>query len=551
MTKLKFAFALMLLLIITGCNKNRSSDGSRVVAGITADIENFSPLYAFSVDEGNISELLYLPLVSHRWNPEKSEIETYPMLASKWEWNEDSSSVILYLRDDVKWSDGQSFTAADVVFSFDAYSDPLVQSRLYGAFGNFYTDSLNHILPEKTFEVISPNKLKINFRPGANAGMYDIDFPILPGHVFDKVERKSFSTAAENFKPVTDGPYQLKEWKRNQFISLKADPRSFLHKEGSVNSIIFKVIPDYNNRILQLKKGEIDLLEEIKSNDASALKEQAGLNVVSVKGREYDYVGWNNIDPASFIKNNKIVPHKLFGTPAVRKALTYAINRQEIIEEFLNNYGEICSGPISPIFRQALNREVSPYGYNPEKARELLKNEGWRDRDNDGILEKGTQKFSFTLAIPGGNPRRAFAASVIKHNLRAVGIDVRVETLELGYLIDNLNSKKLDAWIVSLYIPLPFDLKSCWHSDLKAANLNFASYRNKNADYIIEQIQKTNSPDELNNYYKKIQMLLHEDEPVSFLYWVDNVVAYNKKIKNIKIDPLGVIHDCWEWSTKD
>ena len=128
---------LIILLFISGCRKESSEKAGRVIVAIDSDIESFNPLFAFSDNEGNISELLYASLVEHEWNNVKGELDTFPMLAKTWEWNKDSSSIILYLRNDVIWSDGQQFTANDVVFSFDVYSDPMVQSKLYGTFKIF------------------------------------------------------------------------------------------------------------------------------------------------------------------------------------------------------------------------------------------------------------------------------------------------------------------------------------------------------------------------------------------------------------------------------
>ena len=218
-------------------------------------------------------------------------------------------------------------------------------------------------------------------------------------------------------------------------------------------------MPDYNSRITQLKKGEVDFVELVKTEDIPELKKVDFLNITSQKGREYDYVAWNNIDYQLYNKTQKVEPNKFFGSSVVRKALTYGINRKEILDEYLSGYGQLAIGPVSPIFKGVIDSDLKQYEYNPGKAKQLLASEGWKDVDNDGILEKGNLEFRFKLYIPSGNPRRNYAATVIKNNLKQLGIDITIETVEMGVLIDNMYKKSMDAWMIGLYIAIPLDLK--------------------------------------------------------------------------------------------
>ena len=160
---LVFLLFLSLSLISFNCSKDNTAKTNRVIIGISSDIETLNPLYSFNLNEGYITDMLYLSLVQHSWNSTLGEIESEPMLAKKWEWNNDSTTITLQLRNDVWWSDSVNVTAEDVVYSFDLYSDPVVNSRFYGTFKNFYTDKENHIDINRTFNVISPFELKIHF----------------------------------------------------------------------------------------------------------------------------------------------------------------------------------------------------------------------------------------------------------------------------------------------------------------------------------------------------------------------------------------------------
>jgi peptide/nickel transport system substrate-binding protein len=546
--RLKIYFLLILILFLSlSCEKEDVTKSSRVVIAIQSEPETLNPVYAFGINEGIITDHLFLYLLDLKWNQQNGEVEAFPMLAEKWQWNTDSTSIEIFLRKDSKWSDGKIISAYDVVYSFDIYSDPQVQSRFYGMFKNFHHFDDGRVDLEKTFAVIDSFHLLINFLPDKIISLFDLAFPIIPKHIYEKLNRSEIQTAEINFNPVSSGPYKLKKWERNQFIILEANKDCYLYDEKIINQIIFKIVPDYNSVLTQLKKGEVDLSEDVQPSDAKQLSANPNLNVASVKGRQFDYVGWSNIDGKYFSEKNKIKPHRFFGDKKVRQALSYAINRKEIVDQFLLGYGSLCNSPISEIFVSEFDSSLKGFEYNPDKAKQLLKESGWTDKNQNGILEKDNVEFSFTLNIPSGNPLRDFASTIIKNNLKQIGIDVKVEKLEFGVLMDALLNRKLDSWILAWFIPLPLDLKSYWYSDLRQTQMNFAGYQSEEADKIMLELEKKLLKEEYIELMKKFQQIISDEQPVTFLYWFDNIVCYNKRIKNITINPFGPVQRIWEW----
>ncbi len=538
---------LAISLLLQFCESNKSEKINRVVIGISSDIETINPLYSFSVDEGVIDETLFLSLIYFEWDSSKGDLKELPMLAESWKWAPDSTSIIISLRSDVQWSDGTPLTVDDIIFSFDLYSDPRAQSRMIGTFKNFITDDNGKIDVSKTFEKLSANELKIKFLSGSVPSILDISMPIIPKHIFEKVNRAEIPTSAINFNPVSSGPYKLKKWNRNQSITLEANKKSFLYKEGMVDELIFRIVPDYNSRLLQLKKGELDFSELIKPADTKDLNNYKNLIIKTVRGREYDYVGWNNIDSKSFSEKNLIKPNRLFGSVKVRQALSHAISKQEILSEYLLDYGEIAVSPVSSIFKDYFDSSLKPIAFNPALSKKLLAEDGWLDKDKNGVLEKGNLEFRFTLHIPSGNPLREFAATVIKNNLRAIGIDMNVEKSELGAFIENLYNRKLDAWMASWFIQIPLELKTYWYSDLNNTPLNFTGYQSKEADKIIINLDKRINDQIKKSYITKFQNIIYNDQPVTFLYWMDNIVVHSNRLKDVTINPYGALQKLWEW----
>lgn len=527
------AYIFLPAFLLMSCSTQKEKK-DRIVIAIPSDAESLNPLFSFSFQEVNITEMLYLGLVEHEWDETSGSIITKPLIAKSWSWNQDSTSISLELRNDITWRDGKKLTAEDVIFSFDIYSDPNVQSRFFGNMNKFYLEDNLHIDIAKSFESDDPYKLKINFRSGTNPSLVDIDAPILPKHIFERFSRKDIAASGNIFDTVTSGSFYLAKWEKNQAIVLRRNERSFLFDAAKPKEIVFKIITDYNAKLTQLKNGSVDFIDNVKPDQVDELKHAGNIIISSVKGREYDYAAWNN--------------KKLFGSSNVRKALTYAINREEILSGFLNNNGQLASGPVSDIFIEYHDSNIKPRPYDPDKAREILKSEGWVDNNNDGVLEKNGVPFSFTLNYGAGNPRREFAATVIKNNLKAVGIEIKTEAMEPGIFFEKMFRKELNAWLGGWSVPIPLDLTPYWHSDSKKGSLNLTSYKNAEVDKLLNQINSTSSKEKKISSYKKIQQFLYEDEPVTFLYWVNNITAYSNKLKNIKITPLGSIHRCRDWS---
>ena len=539
-----------LLLLLVSCNSEKSVNDNRIVIGISSDVQTLNTLFAFSYEENVITDLLYPGLLDFRWNAEKGELDPYPMIAKSWQWSEDSSSIKFLLRDDIFWSDGTKLTSNDVVYSYDMFSDPDVQSRLIGTFNFFYLNKDGQIDIGKSFTILSPTEFEVHFAENTTVKLINISVPVIQEDIFSNVTRAELSKNELSFDPVSCGAFKLKKWDKNQSIILEADSSSFLFTPGQISEIVFKIIPDYTSRILQLKKGDIDLAELIKVEDMEDLKAEDDLSVINNAGREYDYIGWNNIDPDSFTKG-KVMPNKLFGSRNVRKALTMAINRKEILDEYLLNQGELASSPVSPIFKSAYNEGITPYAYDTEEAKKLLEKDGWKDEDKNGVIEKGNLEFKFKMYYPVGNPLREYASVIVKNNLKSVGIEVTTEQMELGTFIDNLYDRKLDSWMAGWGVPLPLELKPYWYSDPNIGMLNFACYGNPDIDNILDKLDTKISNKKRNELVKNFQVIIHEDEPATFLYWTPNIVAYNKRIKKINITPYGVITHCWEWTLNE
>ncbi len=157
---LLLSLILILLLSFFSCKNETPVNSNRVVIGINSDIESMNPLFTFTLNEGQITELLYASLVKFDWDDSNGDLKPSPMLAKEWKWSDDSLSVTFKLRDGIKWRDDKPITPDDIVFSFDLYADPTVQSRLYGYFEKFALTKDSLIDLKKTFDIIDSKTIK-------------------------------------------------------------------------------------------------------------------------------------------------------------------------------------------------------------------------------------------------------------------------------------------------------------------------------------------------------------------------------------------------------
>jgi peptide/nickel transport system substrate-binding protein len=207
----------------------------------------------------------------------------------------------------------------------------------------------------------------------------------------------------------------------------------------------------------------------------------------------------------------------------------------------------LAIGPVSPAFKWAYNDSLRPYPYDPTKAKELLKEEGWEDHNGDGVLDKGGRKFSFKLRTNSGNPRRAYAGVIIQNNLKAIGIDVEIEQLETNVFLDGLRKKRFDAFLSGFSVPLEMDFESFFGSELDKDTFNTASFRNKRVDEIFSASRNVVNVADAAPLWKEFQSILYEEQPITFLYWIDRLVGVNNRLQGTSVSILGALTDMGSW----
>jgi len=543
-------FAIALL----GCETKKegmtgASHRPVVTIAIEGDIDSFNPLFAEDITAGEINDLLFPALVSSSFDITSGELTYGPLLARSWEYADEGRDVVFHLLPNARWTDGSPVTARDVQLTYELYGDPAVASVRQAAVDNLRR-TRGELDVRKSVEVRDDSTVVFHFAAASPGQLFDAGLPILPAHVLEKLPRKDLRTDPVSTSPVSFGPFSLARWIPLQEVVLESNAQSVVPYPAKLSQLILRIIPEYRTRLSQLESGEVDVVGGIRPEDARELtRNAAAVEIISTPGRDYDFLGWNNIDPeaAATTTSATVKPHKLFGSSGVRRALTMAINREELVEAYLGDHGRVAFGGISPLFTWAYHQSMKPLPFDPQRSSSLLEEEGWRDSDGDGVLDKNGLRFSFVLKVPAGNQMRTVVAAAVQQQLRHVKIEMRIEQVERATFWQEVTMRKYDAWLAGFSVPLQMQLDDLWGSDLQKYPFNLMGFQNARVDSILAAVRSLKAESDGALLWREFQEIVQEEQPCTFLFWINNIVAVNKRVRGTRIGVLGTLHHAWEW----
>jgi peptide/nickel transport system substrate-binding protein len=311
--------------------------------------------------------------------------------------------------------------------------------------------------------------------------------------------------------------------------------------QANIEKLVTRIIPDNSAQFLELMADNIDSmgLDPIKYSRIIPARPglQKKLNLYKELGNSYTYLGFN-------------LKHKPFDDVRVRKAINYAIDKQEIIDGVYLGLGINIASPFKPGTRWS-HPTLKPYPYDPIKAKELLKEAGFADSDGDGTLDKDGKPFRFEIITNNGNKEREKTAIFIQRRLKSVGIDVSIRSIEWASFISRfIKTGDFDVVILGWGLGLDPDQFNIWHSSQQApGQFNFIGYNNPAVDKLLERGRTELNPEKRMRIYHKFAEVLLEDSPVVYLSAGYGLTAMHKRIQGIidPIPPAGVGYDSHKW----
>ncbi|HJV45189.1 MAG TPA: ABC transporter substrate-binding protein, partial [Bacillota bacterium] len=388
---LSFIFVILPSTVLQAEGTKKNS----IIIGSSGSPTLFNPYYSADASSSQVESLLYNGLVTF-----DEHLNPIPDLALSWNVSPDGYNWTFHLRRGVQFHDGEEVTAKDVIYS---YSIP----RAKGYSGPRGSD----FEKIKRIREIDPYTVQFTLSEPYAPFLTTCAYAILPEHILGKISSDKLAEHPFNTKqPIGTGPFRFIEWKDGQYIKLKANP-SFFKGKPRLDTVYFRIAPDQNAQLIQLQSGGIDMMN-IPPTDLSVgrlFEKQGKIKIASQPSLSYTYIGYNLKNP-------------LFTDQRVRQALTYALDRKQIVDVVLEGQGQVAYTHGSPL-QWAYNNQLEQYPYNPKLAKKLLAQAGWQDHDGDGILDKDGKKFSFVLMTNQGNKIREMVSQIVQEQWRAIGVE--------------------------------------------------------------------------------------------------------------------------------
>lgn len=507
-----------------GGNGGTGGGSGTVVVGVRSDFSGLNPVTNSSIDTDQVIKYgLFTPLI--RYN---AAFEPEPWLAERWELHEDTA-VTFTLRTDVSWHDGEPVTAEDVKFTFDLAKTPETGSLI----GSVYLGQV------ASAEVVDPRTITFRFeRPHAQA-LEDFWWAPVPEHLLKDVEPTELANTPYNRAPVGSGPLRFGEWRANDRLVLvrnDAFPEG-LGGPADAARVVFRVVPEPATLLTELLTGGVQVDIAVEPDQTPQIARGTGLTLHSFPGNTLYYLGWNN-------------QRAPFDDVAVRRAMTMAIDRQEIVDALLAGYGSRATSTIPPW--HPFHPDLAPLAHDPEEARALLEHAGWRDRDGDGVRENETGRpLSFAI-MTSERPLNRAVVEVVQSQLAAVGAAAELRVLEFQTMLSLHRGRDFDAvlsnWVLDNFqmAAAPFALFHSSQAEI-AGSANRSGVRSPRLDSLIEAGAAATDRAEARAIWREFTVAVQEEQPFTFMFWLDELAASTDGVAGVAMDQRGEFRTLAEW----
>ncbi|MDR2033913.1 MAG: peptide-binding protein [Helicobacteraceae bacterium] len=466
-----------------------------------------NPLLATDSVSGELSGWLFDGLLKYDKNA-----NIIGDIAESWRFI-DEKTIVFNLRRDRFWHDGKPVTARDAVFTYET----AVSDRLATPYASNYR-MIESVEASDDFTFI------VRYKAPYFKTLEMWLSPLIPKHALEN--DPDLMTSSFNSRPIGNSYYRLDELVISRNVELNAFA-GYKPRPPLIDKIIFEYVQEPSVEFLKLKSrslhiGALDAMQLYRQIDEDFKKDY---QIVETSSFAYSYLGFN-------LRNPK------FQNPKTREALSYALDRQKLIDILFFGRAKICDGTI---LEGAL-------GYNPEvkspkqdiaKARKLLAEAGY-DETNPLTIEISTNT---------GNATRMYAAQIIQSQLAEAGVIVKLRVMEWqAFLSRVVHARNFEMILMGWTVPLMPDPFTIWHSSSdKAGGFNFVGYRNEEVDRLIELAERTSDRNEVARLFREFSAVIARDNPYLFLYVPNSIAAISRKIEPIEPTIIGFEHNRYDW----
>ncbi len=489
----------------------------------------YSDVYGRRIVEDVVCESL------GRYNAQTLALEGW--LAEAWQYDPEGMWLRVKIRDEACFSDGVAVTAEDVKFTFDTVMNPEMDTERFRS-------TLNII---ERVDVVSPKVCEFVFvKPVFSNDSAALTMNIMPRHVYSALTPAQFNSATGFL--MGSGAYRLEtvdlsnQWAPPTDIVLVRN-ENYWGPRQAFDSLRFKIIQDYVLSLADFENGGSHVRRATpeqfsqKSEDESFARENQMLAWTNMQGG-YTFIVWNNAE-----RNGRATP---FVDRRVRLAMTLMLDRERINRDFYMGLAAVATGPFPP--GPQTNADVTPYPFDEERARRLLSEAGWLDRNANGILEneRGDEfRWEYTFST-GSTTTDKIGAYVVDQCLK-MGIICTIRKIDWSIMDTTLDTRDFDgltmAWSASAPESDPYQL---WHSaSILNQGDNFAQWNSPVADRLIDEGRATLDFDDRMKVWHRLHQLIHDEQPYTFLLQLPWIRFVDRGVANVHPYPVGLSKEEW------
>ncbi len=504
------------------------SEGDWLMQSFSVNLKSLTPFISEDAYASEVESYVLESLLTR--NPQTLEWDG--LIAKSWQVSEDGLSFTFQLREDVKFSDGQPLDASDVVFSFDFLMNPSIQAPRERS----YYSKIETVTATTPYEVVFKFKEPYFKALDLAGGM-----AIMPEHFYAPYLKKSNTYNQSKGLLLGSGPYRLNDpssWTPDKgLVELERNPRYWGAVQPGFDRLIWTIIENASARLITFRNRDIDVYSARPREYQKLLKDPAinqstnhweYMNPVG----GYSYIGWNQK------KSGSATP---FADRRVREAMTYLTDRERLAKDIFLGYSETALGPFTPLGHQH-DPALQARAYNPQKAKNLLRQAGYEDRNHDGVLENTNgQPFKFELVYFQDSEDTQKMVLFLKDLYARAGIVLEPKPSEWSIMLDLLKKRDFDAITLGWGGTLESDLYQMFHSSqIEDGGNNSIGYSNPEFDKLVEQARATVDEKQRMPLWHQAEALLYQDQPYTFLLRKKSLVFIDKRIQNINNTATGL-----------
>lgn len=514
-----------------------------------SNVKTLNPLVNQEKSLYHFYKLIYEPMFEFDKN-----FNVQNKLCKSYSIKDDGRTIVISLRDDVLWHDGKKLSAKDVKFTIDALrlsaKEGLYADLFKDVFKVVKTTDLKQIIQAK---VINDSTVEIKLNRSYSNALESLMFPILPMHQFtdsDSASRKDLDKAFNpNYiqTPIGTGPYKFVKHEKLKSIQLVAND-SYYKGKPYINSIKGLIVDTDETALSSFETELIDVAFAM-GTDWDKYLENSKFNIYNYSTNKYEFVGFNFSKPI-FQGNEGLY---------VRNAISLAINRKDIVNKVFLNHAEVASTPVNPnswLFDGEVKSE-----FDPDKARELLAQAGYKDTNEDGILEKANgQNLRIRLLTNSYNELRAGMADIVIEDLKEVGIEVIKDYADIANskeediaqqwneLNDKVAKGQFDMVLLGWDLSLVPEYSFMLHSSQIDNGTNFIRFADQKMDELLVGAFSAQSREAKKQAYKELQDYFVKQIPYTSLVFKNKALLVNDRVKgDVKPQAYNVYENVEKW----